>query len=67
MNKQELIEKGLMSESVDFYYLYDKNKNGFEYKINGKYTLKLFDGTVLCEGVDDCFLYKNGFAFGLWH
>jgi len=62
MNKKELIEKGLMPEKIDWHRIY-KNKNAFEYEINGKYTLKLFDGTTLCKDVDWCFLYKNGFSY----
>lgn len=62
MNKEDLIEKGLMPKKVDWCWLYE---NGFKYIINGKTTLKLFDGTVLIddEEVNYCYLYNNGFNF----
>lgn len=66
MTEEELIKKGLIPNNVDCYFLYD---NGFEYEIDGKYTLKLLDGTILCDDVDDCFLHRNGFEYkinGKW-
>ena len=53
--KKELVN-GLMPEHA---VLSNVHKNGIVYKVDGKLTAKLLDGTLLCEGVDMCRLTET--------
>lgn len=48
LTKDELIKKGFMPEKVDGIVL---SNNYFYYEINKNFTVKLYDGTLICDAV----------------
>lgn len=54
--KKQLIEKGFMPADVDFCCLHERC---FKYQINGKWIVKLFDGTILVDDIYFCIIYDT--------
>ena len=56
MTKNLLIRRGFCPRKVESYCIY---KECFEYCVQGKYTMKFFDGNVIFDNADGC-LYNKG-------